>query len=135
MRPAHDSGFPSGFRLDAEKHRGNIKLVKGEQELLSLFLANLQRVDPDVLMGHRLEDLDYSILLSRLKERKTPGWHKIGRLRRSQWPSTMGKGGSSFFVERQLVAGRLLVVFHVHDGTDSDAHQGQRWCIQIVRVA
>ncbi len=107
MRPTGD-GFPAGFKMDIDKHVGVVKLEKTEQGLLSLFLANLQKVDPDVLMGHRLEDLDYSILLSRLRERKTPGWHRIGRLRRSEWPKNMGKGGGSFYAERQLVAGRLL---------------------------
>ena len=107
MRPADDA-FPTGFKIEAEKHRGNVKLERTEQGLLSLFLAHLQRVDPDVLIGHRLEDLDYSLLLSRLRDRKTPGWHRIGRLRRSAWPGNMGKGGGSFFAERQLVAGRLL---------------------------
>ena len=107
MRPIGD-GFPTGFKTDVERHKGAVKLEKSEQGLLSLFLGHLQRIDPDVLVGHRLEDLDYSILLNRLRERKTPGWHRIGRLRRSAWPNNMGKGGGSFFTERQLVAGRLL---------------------------
>lgn len=107
MRPAH-GGFPPGFKLDTEKHPGVVRLENTEQGLLSFFLAHLQRIDPDVLIGHRLEDLDYSILLNRLRERKTPGWHRIGRLRRSEWPKNIGKGGGSFFTERQLVAGRLL---------------------------
>lgn len=107
MRPAGE-GFPTGFKMDAEKTKSNIKLERSEQGLLSLLMAHIQRIDPDVFIGHRLEDLDYSILLNRMRERKTPGWHRIGRLRRSEWPKTMGKGGASFFVERQLVAGRLL---------------------------
>ena len=108
IRPPRDA-FPTGFKGEAEKHKGIVKLERSEQGLLSLFLGQLQRIDPDVLVGHRLEDLDYSILLSRLRERKTPGWHRIGRLRRSEWPKSIGKGGGSFFTERQLVAGRLLV--------------------------
>jgi len=68
----------------------------------------LEKLDPDVLMGHQLQDVDYSILLSRMRERKTPGWHRIGRMKRSDWPKSMGKGGGSFFAERQLVSGRLL---------------------------
>jgi DNA polymerase alpha subunit A len=107
MRPVGD-GYPAGFRSDLEKHVGTIRCQKTERELLSLFLAELERIDPDVLMGHRLEDLDYSILLSRMRELKTPGWHRIGRLRRNDWPKNFGKGGGSFYSERQLVAGRLL---------------------------
>ena len=107
MRPAETS-YPIGFDALSKKQRSTIMLGKNENMLLSMFLAVLERADPDVLMGHQLQDVDYPILLSRLRERKTPGWHKIGRMRRSNWPKTMGKGGGSFFAERQLVSGRLL---------------------------
>ncbi|KAF2747391.1 DNA polymeras-like protein alpha catalytic subunit [Sporormia fimetaria CBS 119925] len=107
IRPNGDS-FPSGFRADCEKEKSSIVLKKTEQELLSYFMAMFQRHDPDVLLGHRLDDVDYGILLNRMRERKTPGWHRIGRLRRSEWPKNIGKGGGSFFIERQLAAGRLL---------------------------
>ncbi|KAF2145162.1 uncharacterized protein K452DRAFT_356464 [Aplosporella prunicola CBS 121167] len=107
IRPNGDA-FPTGFKLEAEKHKGTVKLERNEQGLLSWFMAILGKMDPDVLMGHRLEDVDYTVLLSRLRERRTPGWHRIGRLRRSEWPKNIGKGGGSFFVERQLAAGRLL---------------------------
>lgn len=107
MRPV-DGSFPVGFDALCKKQRGSIMLQKTENLLLSTFLAVLERADPDVLMGHQLQDVDYPILLSRFREKKTPGWHRIGRLRRSDWPKNMGKGGSSFFAERQLVSGRLL---------------------------
>lgn len=107
MRPA-DGSFPVGFDTLTKKHRGSIMLEKTENILLAKFLALLERADPDVLMGHQLQDVDYPVLLSRFRERKTPGWHRIGRLRRSDWPKNMGKGGNSFFAERQLVSGRLL---------------------------
>lgn len=107
MRPNGDS-YPAGFKMEAEKQKGTIMMRKTEQDLLSYFMAMFQRHDPDVLVGHRLDDVDYSTLLNRLREKKTPGWHRIGRLRRSDWPKNMGKGGGSFFVERQLAAGRLL---------------------------
>lgn len=107
MRPA-EAAFPMGFEAACKKQRGAIMLEKNEQLLLAKFTALLQQVDPDVLMGHQLQDVDYPILLSRMRERKTPGWHGIGRLRRSEWPKSMGKGGGSFFTERQLVSGRLL---------------------------
>ncbi|KAF7444058.1 DNA polymerase [Pyrenophora tritici-repentis] len=107
MRP-NGSSFPIGFEKEVEKIKGNMYLKKTEQELLSLLMAMFQRHDPDVLIGHRLDDVDYSVLLSRLREKKTPGWHRIGRLKRSDWPKSMGKGGGSFFAEKQLASGRLL---------------------------
>jgi DNA polymerase alpha subunit A len=108
IRPAGAS-FPIGFAEQTKKqNRGLIKLVKQEQELLSFFLAQLDLVDPDVIIGHQLEGVDYSILLSRLQAKKTPQWSRIGRMRRNQWPNSMGKGGGSFFAERSLISGRLL---------------------------
>lgn len=107
MRPA-ETAYPTGFETLAKQQRGNMMTEKSEQMLLSKFLALLERTDPDVLMGHQLQDVDYPILLSRMRERKTPGWHRIGRMKRSDWPKNMGKGGGSFFAERQLISGRLL---------------------------
>lgn len=107
MRPNGDS-FPTGFKIEAEKQKSTIIMKRTEQELLSYFMAMFQRHDPDALIGHRLDDVDYSTLLNRMREKKTPGWHRIGRLRRSDFPKNMGKGGGSFFAERQLAAGRLL---------------------------
>jgi len=107
MRPNGDS-YPMGFKMEVEKYKGGISMERNEQALLSKFLAILAKVDPDVLMGHRLDDVDYSVLLNRMRERKTPGWHRIGRMKRSEWPKNMGKGSGSFFAERHLVSGRLL---------------------------
>ena len=107
MRP-NGAAFPVGFQSEVGKLKGNFSLMKSEKELLSLLMAMFQRHDPDVLIGHRLDDVDYSVLLNRLRENKTPGWHRVGRLKRSDWPKNFGKGGGSFFAEKQLAAGRLL---------------------------
>jgi len=107
MRPSATT-YPMGFEAETKKQNGTFMLEKSEQFLLSKFLALFERMDPDVLMGHQLQEVDYSILLSRLREKKTPGWHRIGRLKRGEWPKTFGKTGSSFFAERQLLAGRLM---------------------------
>ena len=107
MRP-NGAAFPIGFEPEVAKLKGNFSLMKTEKELLSLLMAMFQRHDPDALIGHRLDDVDYSTLLNRLRENKTPGWHRVGRLKRSDWPKNFGKGGGSFFAEKQLAAGRLL---------------------------
>lgn len=107
MRPHGE--YPLGFKVEAEQHKGSqIKTEKTEAGLLSMLLAIIQRQDPDAFLGHKLDDVDYNILLTRMRDRKTPGWHRIGRLKRSEWPKNVGKGGGSFFAERHLVAGRLL---------------------------
>ncbi|EMC92827.1 hypothetical protein BAUCODRAFT_96163 [Baudoinia panamericana UAMH 10762] len=106
MRP--NGEYPLGFKLEAEKHKGQILMEKNEPALLSKLLAIIQMHDPDAFVGHKLDDVDYNVLLTRMRDRKTPGWHRIGRLKRSDWPKNVGKGGGSFFAERHLAAGRLL---------------------------
>ncbi|KAK5125837.1 hypothetical protein LTR85_012113 [Meristemomyces frigidus] len=106
MRPHGE--YPLGFKMEADKHKGQIKMEKTEGALLSMLLAIIQRHDPDAFLGHRLDDVDFNVLLTRLRDRKTPGWHRIGRLKRGDWPKNVGKGGGSFFAERHLAAGRLL---------------------------
>lgn len=106
MRPPA-FGYPVGFEAEVRKQRGVFMLEKSEQFLLSKFLALFERMDPDVLMGHQLQEVDLSILLNRLKEKKTPGWHRIGRLKRGDWPKNFSRGGG-FFAERHLIAGRLM---------------------------
>lgn len=107
IRPV-EGNFPLGFDILCKKQRGSVMPERNEQMLLSKFLALLERADPDVLMGHQLQDVDYPILLSRMRERKTPSWHRIGRMKRTDWPKTLGKSGAGFFAERDLVSGRLL---------------------------
>lgn len=108
MRPS-GSAYPIGFEAETQKHsKGKFVLEKSEQLLLSKFMALFEREDPDVLLGHNLQEVDYSTLLGRLREKKTPGWHRIGRLKRGEWPKTFGKTGSGFFSERQILAGRLM---------------------------
>jgi DNA polymerase alpha subunit A len=107
MRPIGTS-YPIGFETECKKQRGSWMLEKSEQILLSKFLALFERTDPDVLMGYQLQEVDYSILLNRMREKKTPGWHRIGRMKRGDWPKNFNKGGSSFFAERHILSGRLM---------------------------
>ncbi|KAH8674017.1 DNA polymerase alpha catalytic subunit [Xylariales sp. PMI_506] len=128
IRPAGQN-FPLGFeKLAKERKRGLIKLMKQESEILSFFLAQIDVVDPDVIMGHQLEGVDYSILLNRLHEKKTPQWSRLGRLRRAQWPSSMGKVGGNVFAERQIMAGRLLCDL-ANDAGKSVMFKCQSWSL------
>lgn len=128
IRPIGQS-FPIGFEdLVKKQNRGLVKLCKQEQEILSFFLAQLDRVDPDVIVGHQLEGVDYSILLSRLQARKTPQWSRIGRIRRTQWPNSMGKVGGNFYAERSLISGRLLCDL-ANDAGKSTMTKCQSWSL------
>lgn len=128
IRP-NGAAFPLGFeRLVNSRKKGLIKLMKQESEILSFFLAQIDVVDPDVIMGHQLEGVDYSVLLSRLHEKKIPQWSRFGRLRRSQWPSSIGKMGGNVFAERQVMAGRLLCDL-ANDAGKSTMVKCQSWSL------
>jgi DNA polymerase alpha subunit A len=131
VRP-NGTAFPIGFeqQIKSRKTRGLVKTMKQESEMLSFFLAQLDVVDPDVLIGHQLEGVDYSILLNRLHEKKIHQWSRLGRLRRSQgqWPSSIGKTGGNVFAERQLIAGRLLCDL-ANDAGKSTMFKCQSWSL------
>ncbi|KAM7200278.1 putative dna polymerase [Rhypophila sp. PSN 637] len=128
IRP-HGTSFPIGFETFAKtRQKGLIKLVKQESEILSFFLAQVDVVDPDVILGHQLEGVDYSVLLNRLHEKKTPQWSRLGRLRRTQWPASIGKVGGNVFAERQIMAGRLLCDL-ANDAGKSVMFKCQSWSL------
>ncbi|CAK7227867.1 DNA-directed DNA polymerase alpha catalytic subunit pol1 [Sporothrix bragantina] len=108
IRP-RELAFPVGFDTMAKSRgRGTIRLANTEAEVLSYFLAQVASVDPDVIVGHQLEGVDYSVLLDRLRERKTPQWSRLGRMRRQNWPNGINRVGGNVFAERQVLSGRLL---------------------------
>ncbi|KAK3989473.1 putative DNA polymerase alpha catalytic subunit [Cladorrhinum sp. PSN332] len=128
IRP-HGAAFPIGFEtMVKERRRGLLKLMKQESEMLAFFLAQVDVVDPDVILGHQLEGVDYSILLNRLHEKKTHQWSRLGRLRRAQWPSSIGKVGGNVFAERQIMAGRLLCDL-ANDAGKSVMFKCQSWSL------
>lgn len=128
IRP-YGQGFPLGFeQLVKQRNRGLIALKKQESDILTWFLAQVDIADPDVILGHQLEGVDYSILLSRLHEKKIHQWSRLGRFRRSQWPSSMGKMGGSVFAERQIIAGRLLCDL-ANDMGRSTMYKCQAWSL------
>lgn len=128
IRP-NGASFPVGFEtLAKERRRGLIKVVKQEPEMLNFFLAQMDLVDPDVILGHQLEGVDYSILLNRLQDKKTHHWSRLGRFRRSQWPASIGKTGGNVFAERQIIAGRLLCDL-ANDAGKSTMFKCQSWSL------
>ncbi|KAL7786701.1 hypothetical protein V8C37DRAFT_391767 [Trichoderma ceciliae] len=128
IRP-HGHAFPMGFdTLVKKRSRGLVVLKKQESDLLSFFLAQVDVADPDVILGHQLEGVDYSVLLNRLFEKKVHQWSRLGRLRRSQWPSSIGKAGGNVFAERQVMAGRLLCDL-ANDAGKSAMFKCQTWSL------
>ncbi|KAI8222951.1 DNA polymerase alpha catalytic subunit [Colletotrichum sp. SAR 10_99] len=128
IRP-YGTSFPLGFETMAkERKRGLLKTFRQESEILQFFLAQLDVVDPDVILGHQLEGVDYSVLLNRLHEKKTHQWSRLGRLKRSQWPASMNKVGGNVFAERQIMSGRLLCDL-ANDAGKSAMYKCQSWSL------
>lgn len=128
IRP-HGKNFPLGFdQLAKTRNKGLIKLMKQESEILSFFLAQIDIADPDVLVGHQLEGVDYSILLNRLQEKKIHQWSRLGRLRRTQWPGAINKMGGNVFAERQIISGRLLCDL-ANEAGKSAMYKCQTWSL------
>lgn len=128
IRP-NGQNFPLGFeQLARTRNRGLIVMKKQESDILSFFLAQLDVSDPDVILGHQLEGVDYSVLLNRLQEKKTHQWSRLGRFRRSQWPQSIGKMGGNVFAERQIIAGRLLCDL-ANEAGKSAMYKCQTWSL------
>ncbi|KAM5345523.1 hypothetical protein ACJ41O_011385 [Fusarium nematophilum] len=128
IRP-HGQGFPLGFdQLAKKRNRGLIVLRKQESDILSFFLAQVDVADPDVILGHQLEGVDYSVLLNRLHDKKVHQWSRLGRFRRTVWPASIGKAGGNVFAERQILAGRLLCDL-ANDAGKSVMFKCQSWSL------
>ncbi|ORX60398.1 hypothetical protein DM01DRAFT_1380740 [Hesseltinella vesiculosa] len=88
-----------------------VRLMFDEFALLNYLTAQIQRYDPDVIVGHDFSGFTLDILLRRMKDLQVPFWDKIGRLRRKSMPKLQfgpgGTGISSIKVKRVL-GGRLL---------------------------
>lgn len=82
-----------------------------ETNVLYAFLAQLQVIDPDIIVGHNFTGVDLDILLHRMKKLNIVNWSRIGRRRRDRWPKLQagaGGFGKSSFAELATVSGRLL---------------------------
>ena len=100
-------GLPADFRTAIARNPA-IKPMPDERSLLNLLLAQLARIDPDVIVGHNITGFDLDVLLHRLQFHRTPNWSRIGRLRRTAMPRVgQGVGGRDQFTG-QLTPGRLV---------------------------
>lgn len=73
-------------------------------------IAMLQKIDPDVLVGHNIVNTDLEVLLQRFSDLKLQNvWSRIGRLQRKKVPpSRSQQNETGFFSRISATAGRLL---------------------------
>jgi len=87
----------------AENGITKIEKAGSERELLSLFLARIQKLDPDVIIGHDILGFDLEVLVHRMIQNKIAHWSRLGRLRRSNHHH-----GSIKYASRDAMVGRLI---------------------------
>ena len=78
-----------------------IQKAGSERELLSQLLVKIQKLDPDIIIGHDVSSFDLEVLIHRMMQNKVPHWSRLGRLRRSNQPA--GK-----ILEKNVMVGRLV---------------------------
>ncbi|KAF8884051.1 DNA polymerase alpha catalytic subunit [Gymnopilus junonius] len=96
--------FPTGFEQQAKNNaKGTIMPMKNERMLLNSLLVTIYKADPDIIVGHEFLGVSLDVLLNRMRDLKADHWSRLGRFRRSRWP-TIGKQGTNI----RFLNGRLL---------------------------
>lgn len=110
VRPIGAVGFPPGLQQAAQKLSMVLKTLPNEASLLGCLAALIKNADPDVFMGHRLENISLDVLVHRMHDLKVPTWSAMGRRNRKAWPEKFGKGNgfNNNLLIREIFQGRLL---------------------------
>lgn len=111
VRPPQSTSFPLGLAaLAKQKLPGRVRLFNNEKAMLSCFCAMLKVEDPDVIIGHRLQNVYLDVLAHRMHDLNIPTFSSIGRRLRRTWPEKFGRGNSNmnhFFIS-DICSGRLI---------------------------
>ena len=109
-KPA-DQLLPFDFQTTIQKMKLNLQMCASERSLLGLFLARMQKIDPDVVVGHDVHGFDFDVLLHRISANKVPHWSKLGRLKRQNMPKLSGSASGKKhqeFTDKTAATGRLV---------------------------
>lgn len=101
VRPLLDA-YPAGFDVLAKSQKSKILMAQNERHLLNHLLLIIQKVDPDVIVGHEFSSVLLDVLLHRLRDLKADHYSRIGRFRRMKWPRLRAGMNSG------LLSGRLV---------------------------
>lgn len=109
IRPIHGV-FPMGFERELAKHEehSTIKTFKDESSMLEEFLKQVSKFDPDVYIGHALENVVFNIISHRIHIKKVRGWSVLGRRKFNAWPRGFGRG-NDLHAQNMVATGRLLL--------------------------
>lgn len=111
VRPVGRPGLalPPGLVPLAQKLGMELRTFVNEALMLNMLAGLVRRTDPDVFVGHRLENILLDVLVRRMYDLKVAMWLAFGRRTRKQWPGSFnGAAHSMVFHIRDIFAGRLL---------------------------
>lgn len=111
VRPVNTTQFPAGLNQLAQKQGMTLRTFPNEKALLNCLAGMVKTQDPDVFMGHRLENISLDVLVHRMYDLKVQTWSSFGRRNRKAWPDRFGKGNGGFnnnLQLREVFHGRLL---------------------------
>ena len=86
---------------------GNLYIANDEKSLLITFITKISAYDPDIIIGHNLNNKHLDLILSRISFYKTPNWTKLSHFKRSTIPNHLRGANNSEYC-RNCFAGRLL---------------------------
>ncbi|KAI8375408.1 DNA polymerase family B-domain-containing protein [Choanephora cucurbitarum] len=107
----YPANFMESVNFEKKKNGFSIQVEKTETSLLNYLIARIQMCDPDVIVGHNFAGFDLDVLLHRMKALNIQHWHRLGRLKRKNWPKLQagaGGAGESTYQERLIMSGRLV---------------------------
>ena len=68
-----------------------------------LVIVTIYKADPDAIIGHEFLGVSLDVLLHRMRDLKADHWSRIGRFRRSKWPTITKQGANIKFLNGRLV--------------------------------
>ena len=86
---------------------GNLYLANDEKSLLITFITKISAYDPDIIVGHNLNNRHLDLILSRISYYKSPNWTKLSHFKRSTIPNHLRSANNSEYC-RNCFSGRLL---------------------------
>ncbi|KAI5952887.1 POL1 [Candida jiufengensis] len=111
VRPVGSVSFPPGLSQLAQKDNFQLKMCPNEKVLLNALAAKIKTLDPDIFIGHRLENISLDVLVHRMHDNQVITWSALGRRSRKQWPTLINnnrKGFNNNLLIREVFRGRLL---------------------------
>ncbi|XP_065059619.1 DNA polymerase alpha catalytic subunit-like [Rhopilema esculentum] len=102
--------LPYDFQSVIQREQRKIQTCTSERSLLALFLARIQAIDPDIIVGNDIIGFDFDVILHRIAANKVPHWSKLGRLKRQNLPKLSGHQGHKGFQtgDKNTACGRLI---------------------------